>query len=460
MEKFKLVLPIVFAAACSPEPPSLPSNIRNASFGKAALDSQQKGSFSQLLELKAKNDALCLRVQKQRVECPVAAKSLRPEDDQAILGCVSGVDPNAKVDSNFEMDISIPSGTKAILTTKNGLWQTQPVASGSKQKLTWGPRAKSACDVLPPKNGTLVRSPRVIELTDMSLRIVSDNCSANTTYSTSNVSSFNLYLNGTSLFDRGDLSDGGGSIQVSLTKLLGFQQDPKCFVQKDELAQIMNEAKANMPATPASAAPADLEAQIARETNRNDQMIKQLTGSENLGCWGYQKIRKLQVKVDGAALPNSNLGLSGGALSNAGNSKEYTFSFGEAMNHVISDESQNAVFRAGGGFVIDSFASREVQELRGLRIRKGGVAYQNDPVYKPGFFGIGDWRGFQRYELNLRSLSKISIFANDQLVYEKSGISFTFQGDKLVWPSNNGSEQIQNSPAFIALMTRNDCPAE
>jgi hypothetical protein len=189
-------------------------------------------------------------------------------------------------------------------------------------------------------------------------------------------------------------------------------------------------------------------------------MIKQLTGSENLGCWGYQKIRKLQVKVDGAALPNSNLGLSGGALANAGNSKEYVFSFGESMNHVISDESQNSVFRAGGGFVIDSFADREVQELRGLRIRKGGVAYQNDPVYKPGILGIGDWRGFQRYELNLRSLSKISIFANDQLVYEKSGISFTFQGDRLVWPSNNGSEQIQNSPAFVALMTRNDCPAE
>ena len=53
-----------------------------------------------------------------------------------------------------------------------------------------------------------------------------------------------------------------------------------------------------------------------------------------------------------------------------------------------------------------------------------------------------------------------AIGRNDQLVYEKSGISFTFQGDRLVWPSNNSSEQIQNSPAFIALMTRNDCPAE
>ena len=193
MEKSKLIFVALSLSACSPEPPSLPANIKNANFGKAALDSQQKGSFSQLLELKAKNDALCLRVQKQRVECPVAAKSLRSEDDQTILGCVSGVDPNAKVESNFEMDIGIPSGTKAILSTKNGLWQTQPVASGSKQKLTWGPRAKTACDVLPPKKGALVRSPRVIELTDMSLRIISDNCNESATYDSGSVSTFNLY---------------------------------------------------------------------------------------------------------------------------------------------------------------------------------------------------------------------------------------------------------------------------
>ncbi|MEN9827256.1 MAG: hypothetical protein RI953_3001 [Pseudomonadota bacterium] len=450
---------IILSAACAPEPPGLPQNLKNMPMGAQALDSQSKASFSKLLELKTQNDALCLRIQKQRVECPVATASLRTEDDQTVLGCVSGVDPNAKVESNFELDITVPSGTKAVLTTKNGMWQTQAVGSGTKQKLTWGPRTKSPCDLLAPKASTLVRSPRVIELSDMYLKVLPDSCN-NTNYVKKDVSTFVLYLNGNALFDRNDLSDTSGGLQVSLTKILGFQQDARCAVQRDEIKKLMEDALNAKPVNASGGQPPDLEAQFARETNRNDQMIKQLTGAENLGCWGYSKIKKLQVKLEGAALANANRGDSSSALQNAGNSKEYTFTFGQNMFHTIPNESQSAVFRPGGGFTINSFSDREIQELRGLRIKKGGVAYQNDFFRLNGFLGIGSWSGFHRYELDLRSMSKITILANDQVVFEKAGFSFTFGSGSLVWPSNDGAEQIQNNPAFIQLMTRNDCPAE
>ncbi|NBW81754.1 hypothetical protein EBR21_08365, partial [bacterium] len=339
-------------------------------------------------------------------------------------------------------------------------WQTQALGSGSKQKLTWGPRSKSPCDLLAPKASSLVRSPRVIELSDLYLKVMPDSCSNNTNYLKRDVSAFVLYLNGNPLFDRNDLSDTNGGLQVSLTKILGYQQDPRCAVPRDEVKKLMDDALKAKPIDASAGQPPDLEAQFARETNRNDQMMKQLTGAENLGCWGYAKIKKLQVKLEGAALPNSNRGDSSSALQNAGNSKEYTFTFGQSMFHTISDESQGAVFRPGGGFTINTFADREVQELRGLRIKKGGVAYQNDPFRLNGFYGIGAWSGFHRYELDLRSLSKITILANDQVVYEKAGFSFTFGSGSLVWPSNDGAEQIQNNPAFIQLMTRKDCPAE
>lgn len=454
------ITPFILVAACAPEPPGIPQNVKGIPTGAAALDAAKTGTFAKLMELKSQNDALCLRVQKQRVECPVAAKSLRPEDDQTVLGCVSGVDKDAKVDSNFELDITLPAGTKAIITTRNGMWQTQPVASGTNQKLTWGPRTKLPCDLLRPRQTTLVRSPRVIELSDMFVKVVSDNCSESRNFSKNDISTFVMNLNGTKLFDKADLADSSNGVQVSLTKLLDFSQDPRCAVPKDELQKLMDAAKAKVSAAAPADNPPDLEAQIARETNRNDQMIKQLSGPENLGCWGYTKIKKFQVKIEGSALPNANRGDSSSALQNAGNSKEYTFSFGQSMVHTIPDESQMAVFRPGGGFTINTFADREIQELRALRIKKGGVAYQNDPFRLNGFLGIGSWSGFHRYEKDIRALSKISIFANDQLVYEKSGISFTFEGGNMVWPSNSGSENIQNNPAFVKLMMRNDCPAE
>ncbi|NBX17256.1 MAG: hypothetical protein EBR09_07815 [Proteobacteria bacterium] len=451
----------ILSAACSPEPPSIPQSIKNIPVGAAALKADSGDNFKKFLELKSQNDALCLRVQKQRVECPVATTSLKPEGEQEVLGCVSGVEEGTKYESNFEMSISIPSGTKAMLTTKNGMWQTNAVGSGQKQKLTWGPRSKSNCDLLPARKKSLTRAPRIIELTDMYVRIVSDNCDDTRQFKADDIGSFSLSLNGTELFDKGQLANSSAGVQVELSKLLKFQQDPKCAVPEEELAALMSKAKSSASSkASAGSPPADLDAQLSRETNRNDIMMKQLRGAENIGCWGYSTIKKLQVKIEGSALPNANRGDSGGALQNAGNSKEYTFEFGNNLVHVVPDEAQTAVFRGGGGFVIGSFGEREIQELRHLKIKKGGVSYQNDSFCLPCPLGIGCWCGFHRYEKDIRSISKMSILANDQLVYEKSAISFTFAADARVWPPNNGLENIQNNPAFVQLMNRKDCPAE
>lgn len=452
-------LVFVLAAACSPEPPTIPQSVKNIPTGAAALQVESTATVSKLHELKVQNDALCLRVQKQRVECPVATTSLNPEGEQKVLECVSGVEKDAKYDSNFELDISVPSGTKAIVTTKNGMWQTQAVGTG-KHKLTWGGRTKSHCDLLPAKTKSLTRAPRVIELSDMALRIVTDNCDDPRQFKAGEIGTFSLTLNGAPLFDKSDLADSSSGIQIALSKLLKFQQDPKCAVPEQELADLMAKAKNSASKPSNTTPPPDLEAQISRETNRNDIMMKQLRGSENIGCWGYAPIKKLQVKIEGSALPNANRGDSGGALQNAGNSKEYTFSFGQNLTHVIPNESQSAVFRGGGGFTISTFAEREIQELRYLRIKKGGVAYQNDRFCLPCPLGIGCWCGFHRYEQDIRSISKMSILANDQLVYEKAGISFTFAGGDLVWPAGGQLENIQLNSAFTKLMQRKDCPAD
>jgi hypothetical protein len=175
-------------------------------------------------------------------------------------------------------------------------------------------------------------------------------------------------------------------------------------------------------------------------------------------CWKRAKIKTLRVKVEGAVLPNANRGDSRSPLKNAGNSKKYTFSFGQNMSHVVADESKTPIFKAGGEFITKAFAGREIQELRELKISKAGVAYQNNSFKLNGLMGIGTWSGYHRFETDLRQLSKISIFVNDQLVFERGDISYTFAASSLSWPSTGG-EPIQSNPAFIKLMSRKDCPA-
>jgi len=443
------------SSACAPEPPAIPASIKKIPTGAVALQQENSLSLSKLAELKAQNSALCERIQKQRSECPIASTSLKPEEDMKILGCEA-----SQPDPVFELDIAIPSGTKAFLSTSSGSFQTVAVPSG-KQKVNWGGKNKGACDVLGARPSSFtVRPPRVVDLTDLSLRIVSDSCTDSQTFKASDVGSFTLSLNGKSIFTKSDLSDSGKGIQVSLGKLLELQQEPNCSITKEELVALTEKAKKSVDVSASNKTPPDLEAQIARESNRLDVMSKQLVVSENLGCWGYSKIKSLRIKIEGSSEPNIDFGTSGAALQDAGNSKEYTFSFGQNMLHVINDESQMAVFRGGGGFTTEAFANREIQELRNLRIKKGGVAYQNNNVCKDGFLGIGAWCGFRRYEKDVRKLDKILLYANDQLIYEKTGINFKFQGGNLVWPPDNRTENIQTSPAFSQLMARKDCPAE
>jgi hypothetical protein len=142
-----------------------------------------------------------------------------------------------------------------MLTTKNGMWQTTAVGSGDNQKVTWGPRSKSHCDLLPARKKSLTRAPRIIELTDMYVRIVSDNCDDTRQFKADDIESFSLTLNGTALFDKGQLANSSAGIQVELSKLLKFQQDPKCAVPEEELAGLMSKAKASVAAKASSGNP-------------------------------------------------------------------------------------------------------------------------------------------------------------------------------------------------------------
>lgn len=473
--KTLFALGFVWLVACGPDkkPASSAQSSKNGVLagndqtGVLALAEKAKTTFRKTLELAAENSMMCKRAAEQRNNCPVAATSLRPTDDAMALGC-EGVDANNL--SNFEMDIAGPAGGKVFLTTKNETWQTTPVGSGQKQKLVWGPKKSNPCATIKPLARNMdklaVRSPRVIELSDLFLNFDPDSCSDERVLRAADVPSFKLSIGGVEVFNRSDLVDSPTGVRISMAKLLDSSLNTKCLVAAEDLErelQKVRKSSAEILET-ASEAPKKsqkiLDSDFAREVNRNQQLRTQLIGKENIGCWGYTKIRKFQVRLEGEEGENVDLGLSGAALADVGNSRAYDFHFGQSMVYSTADETMAGIFKKGGGFVTGDFSDREVQELRNIRIVKNGLRFINSIVMKEGFIGIGAWSGHHRAETDIRKLNSLTIFANDQLVYRKTDINFSFQGGNLVWPPNNGIEAIQTSEAFTSLMRRNDCPAE
>jgi hypothetical protein len=436
---------------------------KDAQTGAMALAEKAKLTSQKINELAAENSMMCKKADEQRKVCPVAATSLRGSDDAAALGC-AGIDPKSL--SNFEIDITSPAGGKIFLTTKNETWQTTPVGSGQRQKLTWGPKKSDPCATIKPvarnMEKLVIRSPRVIELSDLFINFDPDSCSDERVLRAADVPAFKLYIGGVEVFNRSDLIDSSAGVRISMSKLLDSSLNTKCLIAADELETELQKIRKslNQETTAPKKSQKTLDSEFAREVNRNQQLRAQLIGKENIGCWGYTKIRKFQVRLEGEEGADIDLGVSGSALADVGNSRAYDFYFGQNMVYSTGDETMAGIFKKGGGFSTSDFSDREVQELRNIRIVKNGIRYINNIVMKEGFIGIGAWSGHHRLETDVRNLKSLTIFANDQLVYKKTDINFSFQGNNLVWPPNNGIEAIQTSEAFTSLMRRNDCPAE
>lgn len=472
MKKALLSLPLFLLGCAGDMPEAALKAKRDAQAASAkdsglSLEAQRKKRFDELGTLKAENDAMCLRVQKQRVECPLSSP-LIPGDSEKVLGCVAGVADGATVGTEFKLSVQPPAGTKVYLSTKGGAWRTQELGAGSDQKLVWGPKAPDSCSpnlrVNPVNIQAKLRAPKLMELSDLEVVLIPDDKSKcfSTSSRLNEFGMFELSVNGKIVFKRSDLSYSSGGYSVSLAALDSYLNDPKCVVPTTELEALFAEAKSSVVAPKATdPVPPTIDDEHARETGRNQALRLALTGQEKLGCWAFAKVEKLEVKIDGAAVARASLG-NGGQLKNEGNSKGYSFHFGRGIVHSISEE--NGVFKPGGGFATNAFSSREIQELQFLRIIRDGTAYDNEEYtysYGCGVFGWGTCTGrsFRRYEKDRRSISSIKILVNDQVLFEKSGVDFTFSRDKLEWPAAGKVEKIHDNPKFRELMRSTSCPA-
>jgi len=461
-----LVTSAALVASCAND--LLPSKKRGA--GTAELQSLSAGStieekWGKYLKLKEVNNSLCLRAQKQFIECPLASP-LQADDNSKVLGCVSGVDPNAVVGVDYKISVQPPQGTKIYLRTSGGLWRTNEVGAGSEQKLTWGPMKPDGCRrSMPPASAqSQIRSPKLLEVKDLEIVIIPDDtskCSSNSNR-IREFGAFEVSLNGNPLFKKSDLTFKNGGHYVRLSALDSYIFDPdkrsKCIVPAKEIETIITQAEQN--AAGSVDMPAGQEATLAddlnREASRNNELQQVLGGQEKLGCWAFAKVDKLEVKIDGRSLPKQSWG-TGEMGKGDGNGRAFSFSFGRGLTHSVSEE--NGIFRPGGGFVLNSFADRYLQEIQMIRIEKQGTTFENEEFstsYSCGFLGLKTCtrRQYRRYETDRRHMGNLQILVNDQLIYESS-MNHDFQKGSLTWSDRN----IQNNDKYRDLMRRTDCPS-
>jgi len=465
-------LAAVLLSGCStdllPDAASRGAGVASAGSGKSITSALAVGKtqdFAKLIRLKEVNSALCLRYQKQILECPLSSP-LRADDSNKVLGCVAGVDPKALVGAEYKLSVQPPPGTKIYLSTKGGLWRTNEIGSGSAQTLTWGPMKGDDCR--PNLRGvpaqSQLRSPKLLEVEDLEVVIVPDDKSkcSNTPNRISEFGAFELTLNGNPLFSKGDLTYRSGGHFLKLDALdahiYNDEKRSKCIVSSKEVEEIVKEAEKNAPINAKLSAEqaASLSEDYNRETSRNNNLQQALSGQEKLGCWAFAKVDKLEVRIEGRALPRQSWGTGEEGKGN-GNGRAFSFSFGRGIVHSVSEE--NGIFRPGGGFVSNAFSERYLQELQFVRIEKHGTTFENEQFstsYRCGFLGLGTCtkREFRRFETDRRNISAIKILVNDQLIYEKN-MNHDFQTGSLQWIDID----LQRNQKYRSLMRNTSCPA-
>lgn len=425
----------------------------NLESGVQSLDTKSSVSpeemKKELVYLRAINDKLCKRVQKQRSEC-AGSVTLISETSRDIMNCITGFKEGAKLEDSFELDFTMngASGSKVMLKANSGQFTTQPVL-GLAQKVQFTTVRSQA-----------VKSPKLYDLIELLIVPETDS----TKLKVESVANFQFKVNGITVLNKEDfrgatLADAN-YLTLDMKKILALQSDAKCKIPVTEIDTISQEAReetkdaevqnlGDVPSTSAELTPI-----LNRERSVRQQYTSHLTGLENLGCWASVKMEKLEILVEGAHLNESSRGRGSNQMSNRGNSNQYDIVFGESLKLSNADESTQGLFRPGGRLLTEDFQEFEISQIRALQITRQGDSFRSVQVSKPGFLGIGGWTGFDNFEVNRTSLASLKIKVNNEILYERNAIGHVFESGRNTWEDKN----ITKNAAFLKLMQRNDCP--
>ena len=189
---------------------------------------------------------------------------------------------------------------------------------------------------------------------------------------------------------------------------------------------------------------------------KHNQLIlkNMLIDDDQRGCFGKDKINKIQLKIIADKAANEYLGNF--------SDKHYYPTNTNSENIKIEFSPDISIFEIQADlnnksqFVFDDFDTNIlVGQIKYIKIYKTDKNIKSKPTYTRfgcGFLWLGKCKTYNFYLYNRWYISQITIHINDQLFYSNL-VNFTVNGLEDIWIDSN---LIQNR-AYSQLMLRKDC---
>lgn len=383
---------------------------------------------------KGVNKSLCSRLQTLRNVCRVNSRLIGDLGQSGLQCDVEAGTPISQ--TTFEILVEDGgAGAEYSLSANGGVYFTNKIKSGQKQKVTWSTQ------------GSLTTAPpRLAELEELKVN----------SSSTGTVAKFALYVNGGDpIFDLTNVSANNLTLPTSTLK--DMLQKPDCRVGPTEVDALVKQARENLEkeatntpekaAAPAGVSDEVLASQLSAEQEKTLRLTQELTADANVGCWLEKKIEKLEITFSGSVgdrpinccwqiphPPGSQEGTAPDAI---------TVELGDLIS-VGKSDFVPAMTSGNASIVETNLSTHRILALTKLRVYRHGARFESRPS--------GDSKNpWYHYEIRYPTIQSITMKVNDQLIY---------QGNvNTALTSSSGLEtiSIQDKEAFQKLRSRSDC---
>jgi hypothetical protein len=408
------------------------------------------GQRTELLYLKSLNKNYCVRLTKLKSECALSAPVLDADAD--VLTSCSADAASTSIQNKFELSFKAISPIKISLN--DGVYVSDTLGA---ENTDFSGEVKFK-ELVP---GTS-KGPRIGDI--FNLKLLNTVSRPNNPFGVADVEKFELKANGKVIVTKLDLINKDGGVFLNVDNFKKILTTPACAISNKDLQEIQDSSQQEAKKTEADvlasiekdfAEPQKLLAELNRERTRSQNFEYLATGQVNRGCWASQKVSTLEVQIVGSKVGDKSLGNDDKGKKPTGAPKSYTFALSDSVKLGHADEGSKSVFKPDGKLTSANFSNSTVAELQFLKITKNGVGYRfTKGARKCGFLGTSTCGEYENYETDRTNISGIKVLVNGEILYERSGISHTFENNALSFIE----DKFTQNRAYLNLMARSDCP--
>jgi hypothetical protein len=271
------------------------------------------------------------------------------------------------------------------------------------------------------------------------------------------------------------------AIVVSQIPLTNELSTPECRVDETELESIVDGALSKVIPPEKKSLPedktelsselraqnyTDLIAYLQREYDtKSDSFLasaqdvsrirRDLRGDLQLGCWGKEIIKSIEVNINGSHLPLSDWDRSRTQqpLAPMGNPTQTAIDLGGGLRFANNDENTTTIFRDGGRWLMSAVTDLTIGDISNIQLQKGGYSYHSTKNCWSTWGGLGTACEWQNRESDRYHMLGMTLKINGQTIYHREAIDFVFERNTLTWIEKD----LTANPAYVDLMRRRDC---